>query len=1109
MKKSGVLALCLWHSVVHGEVAMNVSTCANPFDALTIDYRNNTPDPWDMRGFGMSIGTGNVRGQFAQQGGGGWFIPPNQSPAVNFAGCSGQIGVPFNRQLEAKIGACNEPSPPQEPEAMQCAAINTIGPFYNPAICLQDALGVNRGDGYGGFIDSYAGQSQIQVALPSGTYAMGGQTVRFDPAGSMGGGQFYMMAMAALQEYLYVDMQFLMAMGASTSGAGLVDATGTTLYRSPANTGIDTNPYGSFTVTYQTAVGRLMKDYPKYFAGIPNMNRLVSTGGTGPTAANSPQQLNSAFLASMNLWWLFDGLKAAQNLCFRQFLEEATDKAAGLKLMLGGYHIGPNQIDAGTGATNYATHVLPTTDPAILGAADITSRMKRFPWDVGGPDHNTHNYITRVFSTLNRLVTANTQSAACGGTLPIYDAGITLVQVRELFFGQGGTVTTQGQGGLLWHFSINAASRQSLWNDLGCAFNALQGKAPGRTASEISYRYDFLTLLRVARQHLGGFVNKHNDRPTPSDTYSSDYSIWVHNHSQIPCTRTTQDVEWPKMTFADTAFRKGEQLRGTFSDNKGIKEFAYTLDTQWRQWSPTTPNFIIPQTLPDNQRLWFRVTDSCGNATIQEVKVINEPPPPQIPTPTANPNGGEFGRSVQVTLAVATDGATLFYTTDGSLPGTSEGGATKRYTGPVTLAESTTLKAIASKPNWRNSEYLTATFTQVVVPANIDRAWYLDEDGDGRIEKAVIVFAENIGVIPDSLAFKIVDAAGQTHDRSVLKRGGGITFASGTQSRLGVAFADPFPYGVTSVSNRETSGQSFRQDDVPIGNGYFPVDDSVAPVILTAEIKETDGPPASKLVEVTYSEPVLIASGPQAPLVFKQEGVELPPVEVRLSSVAPGGERQYIFFYDATSGYVPIVGDSVAINTNGETRDNSSRAPSIKKFQNLEGVIPPARPVTLFVTFPNGSRDNAISSGNPGSMPSLFIPIGSDGTPLPGNLNGKCGQCDPGREPTWVGPVVHTTIPMAGEYEFSVFSNLGAFLSKVSGKVEESDLAFLERSVEPGNPYIIRFVWTGKDDRGTLAGTGAYILKATFRFGRDPKTGAPPSVQTKRILFGVIRSIGN
>jgi hypothetical protein len=66
----------------------------------------------------------------------------------------------------------------------------------------------------------------------------------------------------------------------------------------------------------------------------------------------------------------------------------------------------------------------------------------------------------------------------------------------------------------------------------------------------------------------------------------------------------------------------------------------------------------------------------------------------QTSAPSFNPPGGQFASAQQVTITTATAGATIRYTTDGSDPSRTNGTV---YAGPVTLASSATLKAIAYK----------------------------------------------------------------------------------------------------------------------------------------------------------------------------------------------------------------------------------------------------------------------------------------------------------------------------------------------------------------------------------------------------------------------------
>ena len=79
-----------------------------------------------------------------------------------------------------------------------------------------------------------------------------------------------------------------------------------------------------------------------------------------------------------------------------------------------------------------------------------------------------------------------------------------------------------------------------------------------------------------------------------------------------------------------------------------------------------------------------------------------------VATPTISPNGGSFPGPVQVTLACATAGATIYYTTNGTTPTTGSA----LYSAPFTLAASATVKAMGVKFGLTDfSAGASATFT--------------------------------------------------------------------------------------------------------------------------------------------------------------------------------------------------------------------------------------------------------------------------------------------------------------------------------------------------------------------------------------------------------------
>ncbi|MBQ7211842.1 MAG: chitobiase/beta-hexosaminidase C-terminal domain-containing protein [Muribaculaceae bacterium] len=87
-------------------------------------------------------------------------------------------------------------------------------------------------------------------------------------------------------------------------------------------------------------------------------------------------------------------------------------------------------------------------------------------------------------------------------------------------------------------------------------------------------------------------------------------------------------------------------------------------------------------------------------------------PTETVATPTFSPVAGTYTAAQNVTIACATSGADIYYTLDGSNPTASS----TKYTGPIAISASTTVKAIAVKSGMNNSAVATAAYTITSVP---------------------------------------------------------------------------------------------------------------------------------------------------------------------------------------------------------------------------------------------------------------------------------------------------------------------------------------------------------------------------------------------------------
>lgn len=150
-------------------------------------------------------------------------------------------------------------------------------------------------------------------------------------------------------------------------------------------------------------------------------------------------------------------------------------------------------------------------------------------------------------------------------------------------------------------------------------------------------------------------------------------------------------------------------------------------------WNTTTPAngsydpaILIEQTVTLNGMVDCPTTIDTNGVSITTTITITISAAGIVGAPTANPTAGTYSENQSVTLTSSTEGASIYYTTDGSEPtitGGVTGGTTQQYTAPILVTGTegqsitTTIKAIAVKNGMQDSSVETFTYTiQIPVP---------------------------------------------------------------------------------------------------------------------------------------------------------------------------------------------------------------------------------------------------------------------------------------------------------------------------------------------------------------------------------------------------------
>ncbi|WP_159090848.1 T9SS type B sorting domain-containing protein [Aquimarina aquimarini] len=393
----------------------------------------------------------------------------------------------------SQLEACKDSQKPEDEQPITITALSNLintPEFYNANYRYIDELGGKGGRYSAGFLDTWLGETQI-------LFPYDGLPIRVNQTDTQiianNTNALYWMTLAMGQEYMNVDMQWMIGFGAKETFSGTPHA------GPPFNTNAE-GAYGPFEVELFTGLDRAISYpsfYPEYQTQLENALDINTSGidptqfmnhyiGADPTLLNESGVVGAYMLSITNFFAIYNWYSYAKDLCWHKVIDMPADPYYGLGAMAVTYNLGMFSANPVADTMNKDTY-----------QATVTNANARDLLPEGNSFYRRH--ITEVIeAVVNRSVAANTDVS-----IALWDYQIEWSVIERFFLGEGGTISQQGHGGVLQHFEVdNQGTRQEVMNTLREAFDLLKGKAPSSTSNTISFRYDWLALLRTVKQHF-------------------------------------------------------------------------------------------------------------------------------------------------------------------------------------------------------------------------------------------------------------------------------------------------------------------------------------------------------------------------------------------------------------------------------------------------------------------------------------------------------------------------------------------------------------------------------------------------------------------------------
>jgi hypothetical protein len=179
--------------------------------------------------------------------------------------------------------------------------------------------------------------------------------------------------------------------------------------------------------------------------------------------------------------------------------------------------------------------------------------------------------------------------------------------------------------------------------------------------------------------------------------------------------------------------------------------------------------------------------------------------------------------------------------------------------GQIAMAEGDSVWVTYSDPTDPDDSASAFLYTPATFPQPVS-GYFLDADGDGAVDKAVVIYSKPLQAVPDSLQLWFPALAAQ---KTYAAGAGGFAFQG---TRVDAVLNPPFAAGTTGFAGENrNSGRSFLTHEGKPRTSAFTLADSAGPVLTRAVLAPASAPGAPDTLTVTFSEAINYARSERHP----------------------------------------------------------------------------------------------------------------------------------------------------------------------------------------------------------------------------------------------------